>query len=66
MKKTFILRKNDNHLIVFPESEKERDITEERAECEFCTKDINYCNGNKAGIFCDFFKMKDSFVEIEE
>ena len=68
MKKTWTIR--NNHIIIYPGTSKERDLTEEQAECRYCKLaphatcghyhlDIDYPA-------CDWQTMKEGWEEITE
>ena len=64
MEKTYCIR--ENSVIIFPNTTKERNLTEEAKECRYCQNDIKTCRGNKEGMYCDWFKMKETYEEILE
>ncbi len=68
MKKIYTLR--NNHIIIYPGTSKERNLTEEFAECGYCKlKPKTECGHYKPEIdfpACDWFTMKDEFEEIFE
>lgn len=67
MSKKYVIR--DNHIIINPNTDIERDLTEEHLECKFCEKNPSTCGHKKIYDeygFCDWFKILDDYMEIEE
>jgi len=65
MKKTWIIR--DNQLIIYPNTSKERNITEEQAECRYCIhKPKTSCGHYHPDLdypACDWQKFSDEWEE---
>lgn len=68
MKKTYILR--ENQFIIYPGTEKERNITEESIECRYCTRkpktECGHYHPNIDFPACDWFSFSDEWEGTEE
>lgn len=66
MEKTYCIR--NNQLIIYPDTSKERNLTEEGAECRYC----KYAPKSSCGYYkpeidypaCDWQTMGDGWVEL--
>jgi hypothetical protein len=52
----------NGEIIIYPNTNREYNITQNFEECEYCQKDIGKCKGNKAGTYCNEFKIVENFI----